>query len=165
MNLKCFTGGLFLLFIFTTMSLAQQATKADIQALELKLTTKMTEMDTRLNNRIDEIDKRLISLEIKVDESNKRLTNKIEESDKRLTNKIEELDKRLTARIDILLWAIGALIAVVLTVITVPQVLGYFQEKRGREELQKQIDVLSQQVKKQQQELDDLKSRRIVAPS
>ncbi|MFQ6043312.1 MAG: hypothetical protein ACE5PV_20865 [Candidatus Poribacteria bacterium] len=104
--------------LLPTFTFAQQATKADIQALELKMITTITEMDKRLTKQIADIDKRLTRLDIKV----------------------EEMDKRLTARIDLLFWAIGALVAVVLAVIALPQLLGYLQEKRARTDFQKRID-------------------------
>jgi len=144
MNLKhpIFVSSLLFL-CFSPVALAQQATKADIQVLDAKmnaLQTTVTEMD-------------------------KRLTNQIVEMDKRLTNQIMELDKRLTARIDILFWAIGALIALVLAVIALPQVFGYLQGRKERADLQKQIDELSQRIEQQQREIEALKSRRIMTPS
>ena len=148
---------ILMMLLSATVAFAQPATTADIQALE---------------TQVNEMDKRLIRLETQVDEMDKRLTNKMEELDKRLAAQIQavqttiiEMDKRLTARIDVLFWAIGTLIGIVLAVIVLPQVLGYFQEKRGREELQKQIQELSQRVERQQWEIEELKARRIVTPS
>ena len=141
----------------STVASAQQATQADIQALE---------------KRVQALEAQVSNVDTTVREMDKRLTAQIQavqttmvEMDKRITNTIEELDKRLTARIDVLFWAIGSLIGIVLAVIVLPQVLGYFQEKRGREELQKQIQELSQRVERQQWEIEELKSRRIVTPS
>jgi peptidoglycan hydrolase CwlO-like protein len=154
---------LFLLLFPSSIAFAQPATKADIQALELKLIEKLTETDKRLSSKIEDVDKRLSS---KIEDVDKRLTGQIAELDKRmaqLQTKVDEMDKRLTARIDLLFWAMGSLIAVVLAVIALPQVLGYLQGKRERADLQKQIDALSQQVKQQQQEIEELKSRRIIA--
>lgn len=103
----------------------------------------------------------------------KRLTAQIQavqttmsEMDKRLTNEIDELDNRLTSRIDTLFWAIGALIGIILTVIALPQLLGFFQEKRARAEFEKkmeanfqgQIEALKQRLERQQQEIEELKS-------
>ena len=113
--------------LLPTFTSAQQATKADIQALELKMITTITEMDKRSTKQIADIDKRLTRLDIKV----------------------EEMDKRLTARIDLLFWAIGALVAVVLAVIALPQLLGYLQEKRARADFQKRIDELEQRLEQQ----------------
>ena len=94
MNLKRITFWLLLFLSLSTVASAQQVTKADIQALE----TKVSNLETTANA----IDKRLMGLEIKVTEMETRLTNKIEELDKRLTNRIEELDKRLTIAMSIL---------------------------------------------------------------
>jgi hypothetical protein len=80
----------------------------------------------------------------------------VREMDKRLTNQIEEMDKRLNAQINVLFWAIGALVAVVLAVIALPQLLGYFQEKRARADFQKEIDGLKQRLERQQQEIESL---------
>jgi len=158
MKLKHTALWLFILFSLVTTTSAQQATKADIQALEKRVQALETTVST-LETTVNAMDKRLIGLEITVREMDTRLTIKIEELDKRLTNKIEELDKRLTAKIDLLLWAIGALIGIVLAVIALPQLLGYFQEKRGRGELQKQIQDLTQRLERQQQEIEAIKSR------
>ncbi|MFQ6044360.1 MAG: hypothetical protein ACE5PV_26205 [Candidatus Poribacteria bacterium] len=143
MNRKQITFWLVLFWVITTIASAQQATKSDIQVLEAKIT----------------------SLETTVKEMDKRLTNQIVELDKRLTNRIDELDKRLNFQISILLWAIGGLIAVVLAVIALPQLLGYFQEKRARADFQKEIDELKQLLEQYHQEIETLKSQRIVAPS
>ena len=152
----------FLLFLsLSNAAFAQQATKADLQALELKLTNQIDELD----QQIDEVDKRLIRLEIIV-----------KEMESRLTNRIDELDKRLTTRIDVLFWAISALIGVVLAVIAVPQLLGYLQgrQERGdmrkiieeqRADTQKLVEELKTRIEQQQQEIQELKARRIVAPS
>ena len=141
MNLKRITFWLFLFLLLPIIASAQQLTKADIQALELKMITTITEMDKRLTKQIAELDKRLTS---QIAELDKRLTSQmtglqttVTEMDKRLTNRIEELDKRLSSQINVLFWAIGALIAVVLAVIALPQLLGYFQEKRARTDFQK----------------------------
>ncbi len=158
MNLKRITFWLFLFLLLPIIASAQQVTKADIQALELKMITTITEMDKRLTKQIAELDK--------------RLTKQIAELDKRLTSQIAELDKRLTSQmtglqstINFLFWAIGALITVVLAVIALPQLLGYFQEKRARTDFQKQIEELKQRLEQQQQEIELLKSRRVVTPS
>ena len=168
MNLKRITFWLFLFLLLPIIASAQQLTKADIQALELKMITTITEMDKRLTKQIAELDKRLTS---QIAELDKRLTSQmtglqttVTEMDKRLTNQIGELDKRLSSRIDTLFWAIVALIAVVLAVIAL-QLLGYFQEKRARTDFQKQIEELKQRLEQQQQEIELLKSRRVVTPS
>jgi peptidoglycan hydrolase CwlO-like protein len=146
MNRKQITFWLFLFLLFPTVTFAQQATRADIQVLEAKI--------TNLETIVREMDKRLTNLETIV-----------REMDKRLTNQIEEMDKRLSAQINVLFWAIGALVAVVLAVIALPQLLGYFQEKRARVDFQKEIDGLKQRLEQQQQEIESLKSRRLVTPS
>ena len=113
MNLKRIISCLVTFFVLSAVASAQQATKADIQVLESKITsvdTKVTEMDRRLNVEI------------------KAVKTTIIEMDKRLTNKIDGLDTHLASQINTLFWAIGALIGVVLTVIALPQLLGYFQE-------------------------------------
>ena len=161
MNLNRFTFGILLFLSLSTVASAQQATKADLQAVELKLT-----------NQINELDKRSTRLEIKV-----------EEMEKRLTIKIEELEKRLTARIDGLAVSINILIGVVLAAIALPQVLGYLQGRREREEFHQQIQDLRvemrdlgerlerqqqamfEKLSQQQQEIEALKSRRIVTTS
>ena len=144
MNLKRIALWPLLFLSFSTVASAQQAaTKADLQALELNLTKQMADMDKRLTGQIADLDKQIISLEITV----------------------KEMDKRLTSRIDVLFWAIGALIGVVLAVIALPQLLGYFQEKRARTDFQKQIEVLEQRIEQQQQEIEELKSRKLIVPS
>lgn len=147
-----------MILLSSTIVAAEPATKADVQAVE----TKVNEIDKRLirlETKVDEMDARLTT---RIEELDKRLTNRIEELDKRLTTRIEEMDKRLTARIDMLFWAIGALIGIVLAVIALPQLLGYFQEKRAREDFRQQIRDLTQRLEEQQQEIEELKSRRIV---
>ena len=126
MNLKRMTCCFICIFLLSTVASAQQATKADIQVLAEKinsLDTKITEMDKRLDTKITEMDKRL---DTKITEMDKRLNNRIAEMDTRLTDRIDNLGKRLTSRIDTLYWAVGALIGIVLTVIALPQLLGYF---------------------------------------
>ena len=49
--------------------------------------------------------------------------------------------------------------------IALPQLLGYFQEKRARADFEKRMSELEQRIEYQQQEIDELKSRRIVTPS
>ena len=93
----------------------------------------------------------------------------VRELDKRLTIQIDELEKHLTALMNIL-------IGVVLAAIALPQVLGYLQGRREREDIQKQIQDLGQRLERQQQEIlgklsqqqqeiDDLKSRRVLTSS
>ena len=130
MNLKRITFWLFLFLLLPIIASAQQLTKADIQALELKMITTITEMDKRLTKQIAELDKRLTS---QIAELDKRLTSQMTG----LQTTVTEMDKRFSSRIDVLFWAIGALIAVVLAVIALPQLLGYFQEKRARTDFQK----------------------------
>jgi predicted nucleic acid-binding Zn-ribbon protein len=150
MNLKQMPFWVFLFLLFPTLVSAQQATKADIQALELKMITTITEMDKRLTNQIADLDKRLTVLQTTVTEMDKRLTAQIQ---------------AIQTTINVLFWAIGALIALVLAVITLPQLLGYFQEKRAHIDFQKEIDELKQRLEQQQQEIESLKSRRVVTPS
>jgi peptidoglycan hydrolase CwlO-like protein len=150
MNLRQMTFWLFLFLLFPTFASAQQATKADIQALEAKITnleTTVREMDKRLTAQIQAVQTIMT------------------ETDKRLTNQISELDKRLSAQINVLFWAIGALVAVVLAVIALPQLLGYFQEKRARVDFQKRIEQLEQRLEQYHHEIETLKSQRIVTPS
>jgi len=135
-----------MLLLSSTVVAAEPATKADIQALDAK---------------VNEMDKRLIRLETKVDEMDKRLVAQIQA----IQIAVTEMDKRLTARIDVLFWAIGSLIGIVLAVIVLLQILGYFQDKRERENFQKQLAELQQQFQQQQREIEELKSRRIVTPS
>ena len=143
MNRKLMIFGFFLFLLLSTVASAQQATRSDIQALESKIT----------------------NLETTVREMDKRLTNQIVELDKRLTNQIVELDKRLSFQIKMLFWAISTLIGLVLAVIVLPQLLGYFQEKRARTDFQKQIAELEQHLEQYHREVEELKSRRIVTPS
>ncbi len=150
MNLKRIISCLVTFFVLSAVASAQQATKADIQVLESKIIsvdTKVTEMYRRLNVEI------------------KAVKTTITEMDKRLTNKIDGLDTHLASQINTLFWAIGALIGIVLTVIALPQLLGYFQEKRARADFEKRMTKLEQRIEYQQQEIDELKSRRIVTPS
>ena len=135
MNLKRITFWLLLFLSLSTVASAQQATKADIQALEARLSNleiTVKEMETRLTIQIKELDN--------------RLTNKIEELDKRLNNRIEELDKRLNI-------AMSILVGVVLTAIALPQVLGYLISRHERQELQRQ---LQDQRSETQQQIQDL---------
>ncbi len=157
------------LFIFSSLpglvSAQDSAMKADIQGLELRITNIVTGMDKRLTNQINDLDKRLTT---QISDLDKRLTNQINDLDKRLISletTVGGMDKRLTKQIDILFWVIGALIGVVLTVIALPQLLGYFQERRSRAELRDIVEELKQQMARQQDEIDDLKSRRIMTPS
>jgi len=172
MNFKHISFWVILFLSFSIAASAQQATRADILALE---------------KRIQALEIRVSSLEITVKEMDKRLTNSIEELDKRLTNKIDEMDKRLTtqiqavnARIDELdkhlSTIINILIGVVLAAIALPQVLGYLQGRRERKELQNQIQQLGERIEhqqreifekliQQQQEIETLKSRWIMTSS
>ena len=165
MNLKQMTFWIFLFLLFPTLVSAQQATKADIQALELKMITTITEMEKRLTNQIVEMDKRLTTQIVEMD---KRLTSQIADLDKRLTGlqtTVAEMDKRVTTPINVLFWAIGALIALVLAVIALSQLLGYFQEKKARSDFRKEIDELKKLLEQYHQEIESLKSQRIVTPS
>jgi len=150
MNRKHIIFGLFLFIFLSPLAPAQQATKSDIQGLEAKinnLETTVREMDKRLAAQIQAVQVTML------------------EMDKRLSNRIEELDKRLSFQTNILLWTIGTLIGIVLAVIVLPQVLGYFREKRARVEFQERIDELERRLEQQQREIDELKSRRVYAPS
>jgi predicted PurR-regulated permease PerM len=172
MNLKHTIFSLILFLLLPAVASAQQATKADIQILLEKmnvLDNKVTEMDKRLTNQITEMDKQLTN---QITETNARLTDRIDNLDKRLTAEIRavqtttvELDKRLTSRIDTLYWVIGGLIGVVLTVIALPQVFGYFQERRTRSDFERRIGTLEERIQQQEREIEELKSRRIVTPS
>jgi VIT1/CCC1 family predicted Fe2+/Mn2+ transporter len=151
MKFNSITFCLLIVLSLSTVASAQQATQADVQALE---------------KRVQALEVQVSNVDTTVREMDKRLTAQIQavqtmmvEMDKRITNTIEELDKRLTARIDVLFWAIGSLIGIVLAVIVLPQVLGYFQDKRERENFQKQFADLQQQVQQQQREIAELKSR------
>ncbi|MFQ6039481.1 MAG: hypothetical protein ACE5PV_01390 [Candidatus Poribacteria bacterium] len=124
----------------STVAAAQQATKADIQSLELKLTQTITEMDKRLSNQIVELDKRITALEITVKEMDKRLTSQVQAVNAR----IDELDRHIGTLINIL-------IGVVLAAIALPQVLGYLQGRRERAEIKKQMQELGQHLERQQQ--------------
>ena len=160
MNKKQIIFWIFLFLVLPTIASAQQATKADIQALELKMITTITEMDKRLTKQVADIDKRLTGLQTTVTEMDKRLTTQIQAVQTTMT----EMDKRLSSQISVLFWAIGALIALVLAVIALPQLLGYFQEKRARVDFQKEIDELKQLLEQYHQEIETLKSQRIVTP-
>jgi len=167
---------LFLSFLlFSTAASAQQATKTDIQALEAKITnleTTVREMDKRLTVQIQ-------AVQTTMAEMDKRLTAQIQatqativEMDKRLTAQIQatqatiaEMDKRMNIQTKILFWAISTLIGVVLAVIALPQLLGYFREKRARVDFQEQVNELKQRIEQQQQEIETLKSQRIVTHS
>ena len=144
MNLNGVTFWLLISLLLTPITSAQQATKADLQALESKLTATITEMD-----------KRLIRLETKVDEM-----------DRRLTTRIDELDRHISRLINIL-------IGVVLAAIALPQVLGYFQGRRERAELKREIQEwggrlerqqheIFEKMSQQQQEIEEIKSRRVI---
>jgi len=149
MNLNRVIFWLLVSLSLSTPVFAQQATRADIEILSAKLSS--------LETTVNKIDQRLTNMETTVNDVDKRLV--------KLETKVDELDKRLTARIDVLFWAIGSLIGVVLAVIVLPQVLGYFQDKRERENFQKQLADLQQQVQRQQREIEELKSSRIMTSS
>lgn len=150
----------FLILICSAMPVfGQQVTKADIQSLDAKL-TKLQETLMEMNKTITTMDKSLTAVEIKVTEMDKRLTIQIDELDKRQTTQITEMDKRQTTQIgeldkrlssqiaslySFVRWAISILTLVVLAVIALPQVFGYLQDKREREELRKEVEVLKQE--------------------
>jgi beta-lactamase regulating signal transducer with metallopeptidase domain len=161
MKRKRITFWLCLFLALPTLASAQQVTKADIQVLESKITnleTTVREMDKRLTAQIQAVQ---TTLQTTITEMDKRLTAQMQA----VQTTMAEMDKRVTTQINVLFWAIGALIALVLAVIALPQLLGYFQEKRARTDFQKMIDELNQRVEQQQQEIDELKSRRLVTPS
>jgi len=165
MNRKRITFWLLFFLSLPTLAPAQPVTKADIQLLEAKITnleTTVREMDKRLTAQIQTVQ---TTVQTTITEMDKRLTAQMQAMDKRLTAQMQAMDKRVTTQINVLFWAIGALIAVVLAVIALPQLLGYFQEKRARTDFQEMIDELSQRVEQQQQEIDELKSRKLVTPS
>ena len=150
MNRKRMTFGIILFLLLSTVASAQQATRSDIQALDARITnleTTVREMDKRLTNQIVELDKRLIA-QIQA-----------------VQTTVTEMDKRLSFQIKTLFWAISTLIGLVLAVIVLPQLLGYFQERRARTDFQKQIAELEQRLEQYQREVEELKSRRIVTPS
>ncbi len=168
MNLKRIISCLVTFFVLSAVASAQQATKADIQVLESKITsvdTKVTEMDRRLNVEIKAVKTTITEMDRRLNVEIKAVKTTIIEMDKRLTNKIDGLDTHLASQVNTLFWAIGALIGVVLTVIALPQLLGYFQEKRARSDFEKRMSQLEQRIEYHQQEIDELKSRRIVTPS
>ena len=138
-----------ILFCSVMPAFGQQASKADIQSLDAKL-TKLQEIVTGMDKRLTAMDERLTVLEVKVTGMDKRLTTQITEMDRRLTNQIAEMDKRLSNQIASLYtfvrWAIGTLILVVLAVIALPQIFGYLRDKKEREELQKRVEQLEQEV-------------------
>ncbi|MBC8457347.1 MAG: hypothetical protein H8D67_05050 [Deltaproteobacteria bacterium] len=63
-----------------------------------------------------------------------------------------------TTKSDIQFWTISALIGLLLAVIVLPQLLGYFQEKRASADFQKRIDELERRLEQHQQEIEALKS-------
>ncbi|MFQ6039498.1 MAG: hypothetical protein ACE5PV_01475 [Candidatus Poribacteria bacterium] len=172
MNRKRITFWLFLFLSLPTLASAQQVTKADIQSLEAKITnleTTVREMDKRLAAQIQavqttmtEMDKRLTA---QMQSMDKRLTTQMQSMDKRITTQMQSMDKRITTQINVLFWAIGALIALILAVIALPQLLGYFQERRARTDFQKEIDELKQRPNNNSKRLRFSKSQRIVTPS
>jgi len=149
MNLKQMTFWFSLFLLISAVTSAQQVTRSDLEVLA----TKVSSLETTVNK----IDQRLTAVEKTVNEVDKRLIL--------VETKVDEMDKRLTARIDILFWAIGVLIAIILAVIALPQLLGYFQEKKARVDFQKRIEKLEQLIEQQQREIEALKSRRVLTPS
>ena len=123
MNLKRMPFWFILFFSLSITASAQQATKADIEALATKVSS--------IEKTVNKIDQRLITVEKTVNDMDKRLIS--------LEIIVKEMDKRITVRIDVLFWAMGTLIGVVLAAITLPQVLGFLQSKRERAEIQQQI--------------------------
>jgi len=131
MNFKSIFFGLFVFFFLSTTVSAQQATKADVQALEVRvsnLETTVKEMDKRLTAQFQ-------AVHIRIEELDKRLTAQIQAVNAR----IDELDRHIGTLINIL-------IGVVLAAIALPQVLGYLQGRRERKELQKQIQNLGERI-------------------
>lgn len=127
-----------ILFCSVMPAFGQQASKADIQSLDAKL-TKLQEIVTGMYKR----------LTTQITEMDRRLTNQIAEMDKRLNGQISETDKRLSNQIASLYTfvrlAIGILILVALSV-ALPQIFGYLRDKKEREELQKRVEQLEQEV-------------------
>ncbi|MCH8291692.1 hypothetical protein IH992_11410 [Candidatus Poribacteria bacterium] len=122
MNLKRMPFWFILFFSLSITASAQQATKADIEALATKVSS--------IEKTVNKIDQRLITVEKTVNDMDKRLIS--------LEIIVKEMDKRITVRINVLFWAMGTLIGVVLATITL-QVLGFLQSKRERAEIQQQI--------------------------
>ena len=85
-------------------------------------------MDRRLNVEIKAVKTTITEMDRRLNVEIKAVKTTITEMDKRLTNKIDGLDTHLASQINTLFWAIGALIGIVLAVIALPQLLGYFQE-------------------------------------
>ena len=153
MNLRNVVLWFFLILTLATTADAEPATKADLQALELKLTKQMTDLEKRIDKRFTEQDNQIHELETRI---NKRFTEQgehihkvetrlialeivVRESNKLLANSIKEMDTRLSASVEVLYWAISALIGVVLAVIAVPQLLGYLQARRERADMQNRL--------------------------
>jgi len=154
MNPKHISFCLIFFLSFSIAASAQQATKADIQNLEVRVS----------------------NLEITVKEMDKRLTNKIEEMDKRLTAQIQAVNARIDDLDKHISTIINILIGIVLAAIALPQVLGYLQGRRERKELREQIQQLGERIEhqqqqifekliQQQQEIETLKSRWIIKSS
>ena len=156
MNRKRMTFWLLLFLLLSAVASAQQATKADIQALETKVSNleiTVKEMDKRITAqiqavhvRIDELDKRIAAqiqaVHVRIDEMDKRLATQIQAVNAR----IDELGKYIGTLINIL-------IGVVLAAIALPQVLGYLQGRRERADIRKQIQNMGQRIERQQQEM------------
>ena len=68
------------------------ATKEDLQALELRLSNQIKELDARLTSQNKELEARLGS---QIKELDTRLTNQNKELDARLNSRVNELDARL----------------------------------------------------------------------
>jgi len=128
--MKKFLVVFFVLLGASVSAVAQQLTKADIQSLETNM--------TKLQETVTDIDKRLTRLEVTVTEMEKRLSNQI------------------TALNTFVQWAICVLFLIVFAVIALPQIFGYLREKKERQDFQKRLEKL-------EQELAQSKTR-IIAP-
>ena len=152
------------------MAPAQQATKADIQALGARMSSlekRMSNFETRMSSvektvarleaQVSNLDRRVAKIETQISNLDAQVA-KVETEVSNLNITVKEMDKHLSTIINIL-------IGVVLAAIALPQLLGYLQGRRERAELQKLIEIVNQRVDQHQREIEELKLRRIVTPS
>jgi type II secretory pathway pseudopilin PulG len=82
----------------------------------------------------------------------------------RLNIRISEMDKRLSAKIETSEKIAGILVLVVLAAMALPQILGYFRDRRERKDLKKQQDIqesLQGQIDELRQEIAELKTPKL----
>ncbi len=136
---------------FSLSAFAQPATKQDIEQLKEQLKTY--------------IDLKIEALSNELKGEIKALNATVVEMDKRLSSQITEMDKRSSGQITILMWMIGILAGFIGLLIALPQILDFFQVRKGTqaklEKLEAEQAAIRQENVVLRQEIADLKTRMI----